>query len=763
MNSKSGIQILALCLLLNACKTSNTPVSIVTQPTPPALIQLGGQAYSAEDFVNSYDKNKYLADTTQALGVTEYIDLYTNLKLKILDAVSEGRDTTNDFKQEIATYQQQLARPYLTNKESVENLKKEAYQRMQEELHVSHILTSVAQDASPEDTLKAFQAATAMIGRLKEGADFGEMAERFSADKASSSLKGDLGYFTAFQMVYPFENAAYELKAGEISDLVRSRFGYHIIKLHNRRPARGKVQVAHLMVREDAKQPASSRNKITEVYEKLKNGGNWEELVQFYSDDMQSRRNGGALPVFGTGEMVGEFENAAFALLTPGQYSQPVHTKYGWHIVRLMRRIPILSYQELEQQIHQKVNTDTRGRLLESQFASQLSKEYSVLTNQALWNQLLDKADQSVVTKPWNYTVEVAPALKATEILKIENQSIPVSEFFEFVNSRKENLPAESSPQTVLNRYFKEFRDRKLINFESNQLERKYPEFRQLMQEIREGVLLSQVMEKNVWGKSLVDSVGQYAFYTANQGLFKMGERADAILIEAPDAQTLDKLKELTTARPYQLEIRSNEVLFNHNQIDITPAIKDQLLSVRAIMVKNSGYILEVAAFRSKDESDSVSATRLRNVINYFTSSGIPLTRIIEKDHGPFRPLADNNRNQRVSFQFYSNSSHDLEKAFIENTKKQVKVMDGFFLREAPELSDIKWQTGEQLLNKEMHLKWVNIRNIEPDRVKTFKESRGSVINAYQQQLEDQWINSLKNRYPVKINEEELKKIVDKP
>jgi peptidyl-prolyl cis-trans isomerase SurA len=253
MNSKSGIQILAICLLLNACKTSNTPVSNVTQPAPQALIELGGNAYSAEDFVNSYNKNKFLADSANALQVTEYIDLYTNLKLKILDAVSEGRDTTSDFKQEIATYQQQLARPYLTNRESVEKMKREVYHRMQEELHVSHILTSVAQDASPEDTLKAFQATTAMIGRIKEGADFGDLAERFSADKASSVHRGDLGYFTAFQMVYPFENAAYNLKPGEISDPVRSRFGYHIIKLHERRPARGKIQVAHLMMLNDRK------------------------------------------------------------------------------------------------------------------------------------------------------------------------------------------------------------------------------------------------------------------------------------------------------------------------------------------------------------------------------------------------------------------------------------------------------------------------------------------------------------------------------
>src|SRR5690606_14167569 len=180
--------------------------------------------------------------------------------------------------------------------------------------------------------------------------------------------------------------------------------------------------------------------------------------------------------------------------------------------------------------------------------------------------------------------------------------------------------------------------------------------------------------EKNVWGKSLVDSAGQYDFYQANKDMFKMGERANAVLIEAPDSQTLEKLKELTKQRPFQLEIRSNEVLFNRNQTDITPPIKDHLLSVRAVMVKNPGYIVEVAAFRSKEESDTVSATRLRNVISYFTSSGIPLTRIIEKDHGPFRPLADENRNQRVSFQFYSNSSLDLEKAFIESTGKQVKV-----------------------------------------------------------------------------------------
>lgn len=764
MSPRYSIQILAFGLFLSACKTSNTTVSTTTtKASETAIVELGDHRYSVEDFVNSYQKNKFLVDSVQGLDIHEYVDLYTNLKLKVLDAISEGRDTTSDYKEEITTFRQQLARPYLSNKETVEKLKREAYDRLQQELHVSHILTSLPQDASPEDTLKAYQATVALIERIKEGGNFAEMAKRFSADKSSSVNGGDLGYFTAFQMVYPFENAAYQLKVGEVSQPVRSKFGYHIIKLHNKRPAQGKFQVSHIMIRNDAKTPHDSKAKIQEAYKALQGGTPWKEIVQRYSDDLQSRRSAGLLPVFGIGEMVPEFELATLGLKTPGEYSTPIHTKYGWHIIRLERKIPILSYDELEPQLQQKVVTDSRGRLLEAEFADKLAKEYTVVTNQEALNELLKQADASLLTKPWSFIGNASIATKNQTLLTIQNKPSTTEQFFDFITIAKgEKLPAESHPETVLHRYYKEFVQKQLIAYEQTQLERKHPEFKQLMQEIEEGVLLSQVMEKNVWGKSLTDSLGQQAFYEANKELFKMDERADATLIYAPDAPTLEKLKTIVAKRPFQLEVRAPEVLFNTNESALTREIKDQLLTVRAILVKNPRYIVEVASFSDKSEQKTVSAARLKNVVDYFVNSGIPITRIIEKNHSTFRPLVPIERNRRVSFQFYSNSSSDLSEAYSKNIGKKVTVMDGYFTKGVAELREFKWQTGEQQLEKGDQLHWLSIRKIEPERTKTFKEARGSVINAYQKKLEENWLNSLKNRYPVKINSEEVRKLVDK-
>lgn len=315
------IGVLGLTGLLVSCKTSVAPTKPPSEPETPTLVQIGNDTYSPDEFFQSFTKNRFSSDSAKALSAREYFDLFTTTKLKVLAAEQQGRDTTNDYKEEISSYRDLLAQPYITDKALVTDLVQEAYLRLNQEVRAAHILIAVSTEAPAADTLSAYQAAVAMRGRLLEGSDFGEMAANFSKDATAKTNQGDLGYFTAFQMVYPFENAAYTTPIGQISQPIRTQHGYHLIKVLDRRPTRGKLRVAHVMIQANPKL-SNERNqeaelRIRQAYERLEKGEPWEKLVQAYSDDFQSRQSGGLLPVFGVGEMMPAFEEAAYALISP--------------------------------------------------------------------------------------------------------------------------------------------------------------------------------------------------------------------------------------------------------------------------------------------------------------------------------------------------------------------------------------------------------------------------------------------------------------
>ncbi|GAB2788885.1 hypothetical protein GCM10027275_37260 [Rhabdobacter roseus] len=753
--------------LVLSCKTSSppqqaTPVETVT------LLQLGDRHFSPDEFFQSYTKNRFSADSAKALSAREYFDLYTNLKLKVLAAQQEGRDTASDFKEEIASYRETLAKNYLVDKNLVEELTSEAYERLKEEVHVSHMLIAVSEFAAPADTLSAYRAAVAMRARLLEGVDFAEMAEKFSKDPTAPQNRGDLGYFTAFQMLYPFENAAYQTPVGQISEPVRTRSGYHLIKVHDRRPSRGKIQVAHLMVRltpnATPDEIATAQKRAEEAHQRLTKGEAWEKIVGIYSDDFQSRKSNGVLPLFGTGEMVPPFEEAAFSLATVGEFSRPVRSPYGWHIIRLLQKRSMEPYATMAPALRQKVVTDSRGKVVEDATYRRLRAQYAILENPDTWAQLAKLADSSLVKGTW-----VAPTTPGTSVgqvlFSIEKQNYAAQSFLEYVQNRQKPRPAGSAPEVVLRSFYQDYLRARLQDYEKNNLETKYPDFRTLMNEIREGVLLSQVMEKYVWQRSLADSVGQQRLYDQNREKYRYPERALATIVSTPDTATLRQVRQSLAQSPYPLRRKGEELLFAKGQSTFTPELREKLFGLLATLVRNQEYVVEVSAYRTPDEADSVSANRLRNTVKYLTDNQIPIVRIIEKDHGSFRPVPEPDRNRRVGFQFYSRSKQDVAKAFNaelsqSSADEPVSLEEGYFSQGYDLLRGARWEVGEQTLANAGNARWIEIRRIEPARVKTFAEARGSVINDYQKVLEQQWLNSLRAQFPVKVNEPELEKLV---
>jgi peptidyl-prolyl cis-trans isomerase SurA len=756
---------LALVGVVVSCKTSAPPQQSPAIPQEPILVKIGDKTFSPDAFFQSFTKNRFSADSAQSLSARQYFDIYTNTKLKLLGAEAQGRDTTSDFKEEMASYREQLAAPYLTDKERVTELTEEAHNRLKQEVHAAHILVAVPQEASPADTLSAYRAAVAMRGRLLEGSNFGEMAQKFSKDATAKENKGDLGYFTAFQMVYPFENAAYSTPVGQISEPVRTKFGYHLIKVLDRRASRGKLRVAHVMIQVKPDFPAEKKReaaqRIQEAYVRLQKGETWEKVVQIYSDDFQSRQSGGLLPVFGVGEMMPAFEEAAYGLAKANDYSKPVETPYGWHIIRLVEKRSLESFEAMEPALRQKVMTDSRGQQIQHDFTNRLKSQYTIRENPDAWSEMLELADSALLQGTLKVPESFTGSVENPVLFTIEKESSTSRMFLDFVNSRLVARPAGSDPKIVLRSYYNDFMARRLLDYERGVLETKYPEFSVLMNEIREGVLLSQMMEEQVWQRSLDDSTGQRRLYEQNTDQYQYPARALATVIQARDTTVLNEALASLAQVPYALRLKGEELVYQKDQTQPSPAQTNILYNLVATLKKNQEYVVEVAGYRTPEEADSVSASRISHVVRYLNSQGVSITRIMEKDYGSFRPVPEADRNRRVSFQFFSRSKKDLENAMNREVPGNVRIREGYFTKDHPDFKEALWEVGSQRISPAVDgtALAIQIQKIEPPRAKTFNEARGSVINAYQKILEKQWLDSLKTKFPVQVNEQELEKL----
>jgi peptidyl-prolyl cis-trans isomerase SurA len=756
---------LALAGVVVSCKTAAPPQQSPAEPETPTLVKIGDKSFSPDAFFQSFTKNRFSADSAQSLSARQYFDIYTNTKLKLLAAEAQGRDTTSDFQEEITSYREQLAAPYLTDKELVTELTEEAYNRLKQEVHAAHILVAVPQEAPPADTLSAYRAAVAMRGRLLEGSDFGDMAQRFSKDATAKENKGDLGYFTAFQMVYPFENAAYNTPIGQISEPIRTKFGYHLIKVLDRRPTRGKRRVAHVMIQVKPDFPAAKKKdaeqRIGEAHARLVKGEAWDKVVQIYSDDFQSRQSGGLLPTFGVGEMMPAFEEAAYGLEQVNDFSKPVETPYGWHIVRLVEKRPLEPFTTMEPALRQKVMTDSRGEQVKKAFTERLKKEYTIRENSDAWSEMLELADSSLLQGTLKIPETFTGKMENPVLFTIEKESSTSRMFLDYIQSHLVARPAGSDPKTVLRSYYNDFLARRLLDYEKGILETKYPEFKVLMNEIRDGVLLSQVMEEQVWQRSLDDSTGQRRLYEQNIDQYKYPARALATVIQARDTTIMKQALELMAQAPYALRLKGEELVFEEGKTQLSAAQLNTLYILAATLKENQEYLVEVAGYRTAEEADTMSASRISHVVRFLNSQGIPITRIMEKDYGSFRPVPEPDRNRRVSFQFFSSSKKDLESALNRYGPGNVRITQGYFTQDHPYFKEALWQVGNQQIPPALDgtSLAIQIEKIEQPRAKTFSEARGAVINAYQKILEKQWLDSLKTKFPVQVNEQELEKL----
>lgn len=508
------------------------------------------------EFENIFRKNNQSEGDVNRQELEEYLDLFVNFKLKVKEAEELGMDTVRAFTRELAGYRRQLAKPYLIDSEVNEKLVREAYDRGQYDIKASHLLIKLDELSSPKDTAFAYNKIASLRKRAERGKEpFSDLASQYSEDPSAKDNAGNLGYFTTFQMVYPFENAAFETEVGKVSEIVRTRFGYHIIKVDDKRISKGKVKVAHIMVQikseatDDDKTDAKS--KVDELYQQLVDGGDFAELATTYSDDKGSAAKGGVLPMFGTGRMVEEFEAVAFGLENVGDYSKPVQTPYGWHIIKLLESRPNGQFEDVESDLRNKVARDGRASMSRNALLSKLRKEYTVTVNEKplaavqklVTKDFFDGDWDSDVTKGMDEVVLVIHDAKYSDYRKEYTQR----DFGGYVNTaqKRRESRVEMEKDAVMDKILNEMIDTELIRFEENNLEYKYPKFRALMNEYRDGILLFELMDEKVWSKAVKDSTGLAQYYEGHKSEFMWEQRAEATVYTCANAAIASQARKL--------------------------------------------------------------------------------------------------------------------------------------------------------------------------------------------------------------------------
>ena len=482
---------------------------IFGQRNDKILITIDGEEISVGDFKRIYEKNLDAIDNEEAKDVQKNLDLFINYKLKVKEAYKIKLDTLSSYKKEIEGYRNQLSAPYMQDTVFINKLVKDAYFRTKNEVKAKHILIRTPKDATPKDTLEAYQKIMNIRARILKGEDFEAVAEETSEDPSArddeksgrKANKGNLGYFSAFKMVYPFEDAAYSTKVGEVSEPFKTRFGYHILKIDSLRASKGEVEVAHILINNENK---NAKKLIDSLYNQLEKDVQFKTLARKFSEDSGSKSKGGKLRQFGTGVMVKPFEDVAFSLQKEGEYSKPFQTRFGWHIIQLIKKHPVQPFSELQDELKSKVKSGDRAQLSEKAVIDKLKKKYTISENENA-KAIFDQKNIRNIGKDSLQDV----------LLTINDFEIKQETFVAYIKNRN------NSPVYEL---FNEFKDKEILSYYKENLEKTEPEFANTLQEYRDGLLLFELMQQKIWEKSSKDTLGLKNHYNANLSKFQNKE-----------------------------------------------------------------------------------------------------------------------------------------------------------------------------------------------------------------------------------------------
>ena len=594
------------------------------------LLEIENESISLDEFNNIFNKN----NDNQVIDkkyLDEYIELFINFKLKVREAKELGYDTLSTFVDELEGYRKQLAKPYLRDDQFNEEMFDEALERVQYDLNASHILINI-NDENNDIALSRINDIRREI--INNNISFEEAAVKYSDDKSAIENKGNLGYFTAFMMVYVFESAAYSTKVGSISQAVKTQYGYHLIKINDKRKAVGQRKVAHIMFKTgksaSKKKIDESNKKIFETYNLLKNGDPFAEVAERFSEDRSTAVKGGMLPMFGVGKMVPVFENIAFGLKNIGDFSEPFETDFGWHIVMLIEDYPVKLNDDLYLKVKTGIEKDSRSKLSSEFMSKKLKELYTIKVFKQNFNSLRKLAVKDVSKSSWDG--KNAINLK-NPLFKIEGMTFNQDLFTEYILKNQKN-------NNDFDMLYLDFRDICLFKYEETQLENKYPEFKILLNEYREGILLFDLTNKNVWKKAVDDSLGLSKYFANNLNKYNWDKRVDASIYKCINLATAKKVKSLL----YKLNrgnINNSEIL---DIINKESQLNLQIISNKFVKDDND-YIdsIDWKTGISKDIKDDDGSIVIVNITDVLEAGSMTLNEVKGKVISDYQKYLDNN------------------------------------------------------------------------------------------------------------------------
>ena len=534
-------------IAITGCKSTQGNSAEAKKET---LFTIDNKPYYTDEFIRVYNKNLDLVKDDSQKDLDNYLDLFIGYKLKVNKAYKLGLQEGKKYQGELKTYRTQLSKNYLTDSKVTTALINEAYERSKKEINASHILFLADENALPADTLKAYNKAVDVRKKIMAGEDFGKLAAQYSEDPSAKENNGSLGYFSVFRMVYPFESGAYNTPKGQVSQPIRTRFGYHLIKVNDVRENRGDITAAHIMImkpkKDNQEEAAKAKNTINEIYQKLQQGEDFAALAKQFSQDKSTSAGGGQLNRFSSGELSSTvFEDHAFALTKPGQISEPFESAFGWHIVKLIEKHPVKTFDEVKPDFENRIRRDDRSKLIAESMTKKLKKKYSVKKDNAGYELAVKAITDSIYSGAWKLPANLDD-YKGKTVLVINNDGkADAKTFLEYVNAQQRSPQTAKPVSRLASVLFDKFTEEQLNVYYNDNLEKEFPEFAVVMEEYRDGLLLFDLMEKEIWDKAKNDTIGLQKFYDMNKANYQWKNRVEADVYSSTDEKMVKQAKEL--------------------------------------------------------------------------------------------------------------------------------------------------------------------------------------------------------------------------
>ncbi len=530
-------------IFVNFCIIS---VNISFSQKDKILLTIDDNKITKSEFERIYRKNN-TSTVYDNKSVDEYLELFINYKLKVIEAERLGYDTNQSFIKELNGYREHLIRPYLEDSKIKERFLREAYERTKTEVNVSHILVRFPNNYTPEDTLEEYNKIMQIRERILAGEPFEEVAKETSEDPSAASNGGNLRWFTAFRMVYDFENACYNSPVGVVSEPFKTYYGYHIIRVNDKRPSRGQIKLAHIIIRasrDNEDEVKKAEEKINMCYDMLKDGKDFGDVARRYSEDKSSAPHGGVLRWMRSGVLTDSLENILYNLKDSGDITEPILLDFGWHIFQLIRIKPVGTYEEERAELEKDLKRDPRYKLIQQERIKNIKKENNFVEYRNNLDNIVEILDTSIYEGTWDNTVAddlIEP------LFKIGDKEYLQKDLAEYISKGRyrKNMPFDM----IVNMKYDEFVESEVVDYEKSTLEEKYPDLRYLMQEYHDGILLFNLTDSVIWSKAVKDTAGLEEYYRNNKSKYLWEERVDASIYTLEDSSLLENAKKLALMR----------------------------------------------------------------------------------------------------------------------------------------------------------------------------------------------------------------------